>query len=88
MKDINAQASQRLSGAVAYNYTKLQFHCKTGEYNDLATIFFTSRENSILQVIEAPHDYSFFSLLLLSSSFFGLMLLAYGIASPAGLFST
>eukprot|EP01050_Picozoa_sp_SAG11_P013007 SAG11_NODE_1489_length_4814_cov_2.132131_2_plen_491_part_00 len=76
---------------VAYNYNMIDwFYCdeKDGAttYNDVATIFLTSRENAVLQLIEHPTHFSYFSLLSMTVSFFGLMVLSFGAAFPAGIF--
>ena len=44
------------------------------------------RENAILSLIEAPHRFSFTSLFIMGTTFFLLMLLAFGAAYPAGIF--
>jgi CBS domain-containing protein len=72
-------------------HTTYQFFCKNDSlgntyYNDMASIFLTGRENAILSLIEAPHRFSFTSLLLIGVAFFLLMLLAFGAAYPAGIF--
>ena len=74
-----------------YEYLTYAFECQPDDrgnkyYNDLASIFLTSRENGILSLIEAPHNFSFTSLLLMGISFFSLMLLAFGAGYPAGIF--
>jgi chloride channel 7 len=77
-------------------FDRLHFYCNeqlmNGDaeampfYNDIATVFLTSRENSVLQLIEHPHDFSYGSLLTMTVSFFVLMLLSFGAAFPAGIF--
>ena len=56
------------------------------QYNDMANIFLTSRENSILSLIENPHQYSIPSLVAVCISFFLLMVISFGAAFPAGIF--
>lgn len=77
--------------ALSYHYVTYQFYCESDDlgniyYNDMATIFLTGRENAILSLIEAPHRFSFTSLGLIGTTFFLLMLLAFGAAYPAGIF--
>jgi chloride channel 7 len=56
------------------------------QYNDMATIFLSSRENSILSLVEHPQAFSARSLALISVSFFLLMVIAFGAAIPGGIF--
>ena len=80
--------------SVSYKYETLTFFCEpeaaaphVRRYNDMATIFLTSRENSVLSIVEHPHNFSRTSLLTLTLCFFVLMLLGFGSgAYPAGLF--
>ena len=58
--------------------------CK--QYNDMATIFLSSRENSILSLVEHPQAFSTMSLLAISISFFFLMIISFGAAIPGGIF--
>jgi H+/Cl- antiporter ClcA len=58
----------------------------TFQYNGVATVFFTSRENALLQMIESPQDFSYYSLLLIGVVTFCLTLLSFGAAIPAGVF--
>jgi chloride channel 7 len=52
----------------------------------MATIFLSSRENSILSLVEHPHAFSMYSLVTIAVSFFMLMILSFGVAVPAGIF--
>eukprot|EP01047_Picozoa_sp_COSAG01_P020019 COSAG01_NODE_1131_length_11572_cov_84.273337_7_plen_411_part_00 len=76
----------------SYRYSTYSFYCPPQDiygnqiYNDMASIFLSSRENAILSLIEHPHNFSFTSLTLMGLSFFFLMLLAFGAAYPAGIF--
>jgi len=75
-----------------WEHKTLQFYC-TGSndtsvryYNDMATIFLTTRENSILQIIEAPHRFTYTSLFIITVTFFFLTLISFGASFPAGVF--
>jgi len=52
----------------------------------MATIFLSSRENSILSLVEHPQAFSARSLALISVSFFLLMVVSFGAAFPGGIF--
>eukprot|EP01052_Picozoa_sp_SAG31_P005803 SAG31_NODE_260_length_18915_cov_3.432823_6_plen_959_part_00 len=85
----DSRREEELQGEVQYKYKTIQFYCNQDSgpsYNDVATIFLTSRENAILQLIEHPHNFSYFSLLSMTISFFVLMLLSFGAPFPAGIF--
>ena len=74
-----------------YDYETYAFYCPTTadgvkQYNDMATIFLSSRENSILSLVEHPHAFSVYSLIAIAVSFFLLMIISFGAAYPAGIF--
>lgn len=63
--------------------------CPIGQYDELATMFFGTREHSIVRLITQgyPHiPFSNNSLLIVGFAYFVLMLLTYGCSFPAGLF--
>jgi len=63
--------------------------CPVGQYDELATIFFGTREQSITRLFTqaVPHEpFANSSLLIAGVTYLLLMLLTYGIAIPAGLF--
>lgn len=79
------------SSTLSYKYDTYPFYCpltQSGEkqYNDMATIFLSSRENSILSLVENPHAFSIYSLVTIAVSFFMLMVISFGVAVPAGIF--
>jgi CBS domain-containing protein len=67
----------------------LQLGCQAGEYDELATIYFGVRERSLVRLFTQaePHQpFSNTALLLAGFSYCVLLLFAYGMAIPAGLF--
>ena len=63
--------------------------CPIGQYDELATMFFGTREHSIVRLITQafPHiPFSNNSLIIVGFTYFVLMLLTYGCSFPAGLF--
>ena len=91
-------ATENVTG---FNFETYPFYCETTwdagkgrfcaergckQYNDMATIFLSSRENSILSLVEHPQAFSARSLALISVSFFMLMVFSFGAAFPGGIF--
>jgi chloride channel 7 len=69
-----------------YESTFVQFYCDEGEYNELATLYFTPSENAIKQLFHARHTFKYLNLSLFFASYFMLSCWTYGIAVPSGLF--
>lgn len=64
----------------------LQFFCPKGYYNDMATIFFTSQEDAIKQLLHNSGEFSKSTLALFAFTYFSLACWTFGIAIPSGLF--
>ncbi|KAL7590889.1 chloride channel protein CLC-d isoform X1 [Lactuca sativa] len=67
----------------------VNFFCtKENEYNDLATIFFNTQDDAIRNLFSAKtiHEYSAQSLLTFLVMFYGLAVVTFGTAVPAGQF--
>ena len=64
----------------------LQFFCPKGYYNDMATIFFTSQEDAIKQLLHNEGEFSKSTLLLFAFTYFSLACWTFGVAIPSGLF--
>ncbi|KAI3754874.1 hypothetical protein L1987_54666 [Smallanthus sonchifolius] len=67
----------------------VNFFCtKDNEYNDLATIFFNTQDDAIRNLFSAKtiHEYSAQSLLTFLVMFYGLAVVTFGTAVPAGQF--
>ena len=62
------------------------YQCGHKEFNDMATALLVSRERVIVSIMVEPSRYSILTLACVGTSFFLLMLLAYGSAIPAGVF--
>ncbi|XP_068637825.1 putative chloride channel-like protein CLC-g [Aristolochia californica] len=65
-----------------------KFQCPPGHYNDLASLFFNTNDDTIRNLFSAGTDNEFYSssiLLFLVTSYF-LGVLSYGIVLPSGLF--
>ncbi|XP_068641759.1 putative chloride channel-like protein CLC-g isoform X2 [Aristolochia californica] len=65
-----------------------KFQCPPGHYNDLASLFFNTNDDTIRNLFSAGTDNEFFPssiLLFLVTSYF-LGVLSYGIVVPSGLF--
>jgi len=61
--------------------------CPVGQYDELATIFFGTREQSIVRLFtQAGEPFTISSLLTAGFTYIFMMLLAYGCAIPGGLF--
>ena len=69
-----------------YRYHAHQFDCPPGHINELADIFFGSREDAIGAILTAPEQFSIWTLFTVSAMFYPLMLLSSGVAIPSGIF--
>lgn len=63
-----------------------QFDCPPGHINELAVIFFGSREDAIGSILTAPEQFNLWTLVTVSTIFYPLMLLSLGVAIPSGIF--
>lgn len=63
-----------------------QFNCRTGEINELAAIFFGSRDETISAILTDPRQFEPLTLLITGLLFFFLMTLTLGVALPSGIF--
>lgn len=63
-----------------------QFDCKNGNVNELATIFFGSRENAISEFLTDPSQFTPTTLCCVGLVFFILMTLTAGVSLPSGIF--
>ncbi|GKY93401.1 hypothetical protein MPSEU_000307700 [Mayamaea pseudoterrestris] len=63
-----------------------QFDCNTGEINELAAIFFGSRDEAISAILTDPRQFEVKSLVITGILFFFLMTLTLGVALPSGVF--
>ena len=61
-----------------------QFNCKTGEINELAAIFFGSRDEAISAILTDPRQFEVKTLVITGMLFF--FLLPLGVALPSGIF--
>lgn len=85
------QPTNGTDARATYAYETFPFYCPDApdgqkQYNDMATILLSSRENSILSLVEHPHAFASYSLITISVSFFTLMIVSFGMAVPAGIF--
>ena len=72
----------------------LQFNCPPGQYNDVATLFFTYPEETVQQLLAVGHDssgddaspYTSTSLAVFVPMYLAAMALTAGICIPGGLF--
>ncbi|OQR95499.1 Chloride Channel (ClC) Family [Thraustotheca clavata] len=71
-----------------YSNALIQFYCKDGEYNDLASIYAGSFSMSMKQLFHftGPESFTLSSILLFFLTFYILACVTYGIAVPSGLF--
>ncbi|XP_077974485.1 H(+)/Cl(-) exchange transporter 7-like isoform X2 [Styela clava] len=66
---------------------KLQFFCSDGEYNTMATLFFTTPESSVKSLFHDPlGSYSAVTLIVFVLPYFFLACWTYGLKLPSGLF--
>jgi chloride channel 7 len=63
-----------------------QFFCPNGYYNDMATIFYTTEESAIKQLLHSESDFSVATLFVFSVVYFALFCWTQGMAVPAGVF--
>lgn len=63
-----------------------QFDCQPGEINELADIFFGSREDAISGILTDPTQFAPSTLVTVGAVFFLLMPLTLGVALPSGIF--
>ncbi|XP_068700527.1 H(+)/Cl(-) exchange transporter 6-like isoform X2 [Montipora foliosa] len=62
------------------------YFCQKGEYNDMATLFFTSQESAIRQLFHLDGEFSLTSLGIFFICFYFLACWTYGASVPSGLF--
>ncbi|KAL9971342.1 hypothetical protein ACROYT_G023855 [Oculina patagonica] len=72
-------------GSTNGNNTKPYF-CQDGQYNDMATLFFTSQESAIRQLFHLDGAFSLTSLGIFFICFYFLACWTYGASVPSGLF--
>ena len=61
--------------------------CPVGQFDELATIFFGTREQSIVRLFtQSGEPFTISSLFMAGFTYILMMLLTYGCAIPAGLF--
>jgi len=63
-----------------------QFDCQPGEINELADIFFGSRDTAISGILTDPTQFAPWTLFTVGAVFFLLMPLTLGVALPSGIF--
>ena len=63
-----------------------QFDCPPGEINELADIFFGSRENAISAILSDPTQFNPWSLFTVGAVFFPLLIFTSGTSIPSGIF--
>ncbi|KAJ5067242.1 chloride channel protein clc family member [Anaeramoeba ignava] len=68
------------------NSERKLIYCKKGYYNDMATIFFDTQEQSIKNLFHFSGNYSYTTLALFSIIYFLMSCWTYGIYAPSGLF--
>jgi chloride channel 7 len=63
-----------------------RFDCNTNQTNEMASIFFGSREEAIRNVLADPASFDVRTLLVVGLSFFSLLTITFGCSVPSGLF--
>lgn len=63
-----------------------QFDCPPGEINELADIFFGSREDAISAILTDPMQFNPWSLFTVGAVFFPLLIFTLGTTLPSGIF--
>ena len=63
-----------------------RYNCPQGEINELGSLLFGSREESIKDVLTDPSAFAPATLLTLGLLFLCLMIVTFGIALPTGMF--
>ena len=81
-----ASACQPTSTAERGAFVGYQFNCPDGQINELASIFFGSREEAIKQILTEPEQFHVHTLLVVGWSFFFLMTMTLGVSLPSGIF--
>ncbi|CAA6661458.1 unnamed protein product [Spirodela intermedia] len=68
------------------NFKKYQ--CAPGHYNDLASLFFNTNDDTIRNLFSSgtDHEFQHFSILLFFITSYFLGILSYGVVAPSGLF--
>jgi H+/Cl- antiporter ClcA len=70
----------------AWTFHAHQFNCPRAEINELATIFFGSREAAISDILTDPAQFNPYTLVAVGVIFFVLMTLTVGVSLPSGIF--
>lgn len=69
-----------------YRFHAHQFDCPPGEINELADVFFGSREDAISAILTDPTQFNPWTLFTVGAVFFPLLILTLGTAIPSGIF--
>jgi len=70
----------------AWKFHAHQFNCPHANINELATIFFGSREQAISDILTDPEQFQLATLLTVGCIFFPLLTLTVGVSLPSGIF--
>jgi H+/Cl- antiporter ClcA len=70
----------------AWKFHAHQFNCPHAEINELATVFFGSREDAISDILTDPTQFHSYTLVAVGVIFFVLMTLTLGTSLPSGIF--
>lgn len=70
----------------AWKFHAHQFNCPHAEINELATVFFGSREEAISDILTDPTQFHSYTLVAVGVIFFILMTLTMGMSLPSGIF--
>lgn len=81
-KEIQSVSSNQSSDDVVVH----QYNCPPGHINEIGSILFGSREESIKEILTDPTAFEPESLLSVALVFFGLMCITFGTAIPTGMF--
>ena len=65
---------------------KLRYNCPQGYYNEIGSLLFRSREESIKDILTDPASFEPETLLSSAGVFLGLMVVTFGISVPSGMF--
>jgi len=84
--DINDDLIEDKSIFDPWKFHPHQFDCPTGYINEVATIFFGSREEAIASILTDPMQFKPRTLWCVGLSFFVLMTLTLGVSIPSGIF--
>lgn len=74
------------SGSVSSANNTISYFCQEGQYNDMATLFFTSQESAIRHLFHLDGAFSLTSLGIFFICFYFLACWTYGASVPSGLF--